>query len=678
MHTLSKKLTSALLAGLVGLAALAPESALAQTAAQRNKAAPIKPTFPTLRLNEMSNGDQAIGKLGANLPAVAAYYGKTVSEFATQLRADRSAWIDKSGRLLFIEKGLTASGSDLAPSGAVFPPEQTFVLHSRPSSKRKIYLDFNGHTTTGSAWNSSYAIDPIVSPAFDLDGVPGTFSTAELNMIQNIWRRVAEDYAAFDVDVTTEQPTADQMTRLSSTDDTYGARALITKNFTAGTARGDCGCGGFAYVGVFDNTNETYKTAFVFQDKLANGEKNIVEAVSHEVGHNLGLSHDGTTTVGYYQGHGTGVTGWAPIMGIGYSRELVQFSKGEYLNANNKEDDFLVMQSNGVLFAADDFGNSIATAATLAGTALNGVNNFDARGLVETPSDADVFKFASGAGVITINAAPFERSPNLDILLQLRDAGGAVLAESNIAGGLSAAISVTVPAAGTYYVSIQGTGQGDALSTGYGTYGSIGRYTFNVSAPQAASVPSAVIGTSATSGAAPLTVAFSGSASSDASGTITAYEWNFGDGSAPVAGATASHTYTAAGSYVASLKVTNSDGMSDTRSVAITASSAQPKLFADSIVMGLVATRGGSYAQAKVTVRDSAGKLVPGVTVAGTWSGIVSGARTAVSGSTGVASTDSPSTKKAGSFKYTITGMSASGYAYDASLNRMTSNAITK
>ncbi len=407
MQPHSKKLTSALLAGLVGLAILAPESALAQTAAQRNnKATPAKPAFPSLRLNQMSNGEQAIGKLGANLPAVAAYYGKTVSEFATQLRIDRSAWIDKSGRLVFIEKGLTTSGSDLAPSGAVFPPEQTFVLHSRPSSKRKIYLDFNGHTTTGSAWNSSYAVDPIVSPAFDLDGVPGTFSTAELNMIQNIWRRVAEDYAAFDVDVTTEQPPADQMTRLSSTDDTYGARALITKNFTAGTTSGDCGCGGFAYVGVFDNTNETYKTAFVFQDKLGNSEKSIAEAVSHEVGHNLGLSHDGTATLGYYQGHGTGATGWAPIMGVGYSRELVQFSKGEYLNANNKEDDFLVMQNNGVMFAADDFGNSIATAATLAGTPLNGINTYDARGLVETPSDADVFKFASNAGTITIIAAP--------------------------------------------------------------------------------------------------------------------------------------------------------------------------------------------------------------------------------------------------------------------------------
>ncbi len=253
-----------------------------------------------------------------------------------------------------------------------------------------------------------------------------------------------------------------------------------------------------------------------------------------------------------------------------------------------------------------------------------------------------------------------------------------MLAESNLVGGLSAAISVTVPAAGTYYVTIQGTGQGDVLGTGYGTYGSIGRYSFKVSAPQAGSFPSAVVATSATSGTAPLTVSFSGSGSSDASGALSSYVWNFGDGSAPLAGVDASHTYTVAGNYVASLTVTNGGGLSDTRSVAITATSVQPKIFADSIAMGLVSTRNGGYAQAKVTVRDSAGNVVPGVTVAGTWSGIVSGARTAVSGATGVASTDSPTTKKFGSFKYTISGMSAPGYAYDASLNRMTTNAITR
>ncbi|MEO7494165.1 MAG: PKD domain-containing protein [Massilia sp.] len=676
----SKSLAVSLFAAL-GLAALAPQAAFAQTEAKRvPQAATVKPAFPSVRLAGHANGERAIANLGDRLPEVAAFYRKGADEFRRQLRADRSAWVDRNGRLYFVEQGLTASPSDLAPSGAIYALDQTFALHSRPSSKRKIYLDFKGRTTTGTAWNTSYGVDPIVSPAFDLDGVPGTFNTAELSMIQNIWRRVAEDYASFDVDVTTEEPSADQMTRTSSTDDTYGVRAVITKNFTAGTASGDCGCGGFAYVGVFDATNEINKPAFIFQDKLGNAEKTIAEAISHEVGHTAGLSHDGNSTTGYYSGHGTGATGWAPIMGVGYYKELTQWSKGEYLNANNKEDDYLVMQSNGIVFAADDFGNTIPTAATLTPTASGSNNTYDIRGLIETPSDVDMFKFSAAAGTITIVAAPFERSPNLDILLQLRDGAGNLVAEANPTDALGGTISVGVPSAGTYYLSVEGTGNGDPLGTGYSSYGSIGRYTVSVTAPAAAVgvTPVAAISASTTSGPAPLTVNLSGAGSSDASGSIASYEWNFGDGSALASGAAVSHTYNA-GSFNTSLKVTNANGYSDTKLVVITANSPAQKIYASNIAMSVVVqSRQQGYAQARVTVKNSAGQVVPGVTVSGNWSGIVSGARSAVTNASGVAVIDSTATKKTGSFKFTLNGMTASGYVYDATLNAMTNNAISR
>ncbi|CAN7476839.1 PKD domain-containing protein [Pseudoduganella sp. LjRoot289] len=676
----TKKIVATALAALaLGTLAL-PESALAQTAAKRsNQAHPAKPPMPLLNLPAKSNGEKAIANLGANLPAVAAHYGKTADALRAQLRSDRSAWIDKNGKLFFIEQGLTASPSDVAQSGAVYPADQTFLLHSRKSSKRKIYLDFNGHTTTGTAWNTSYGITSIVSPAFDLDGLPGTFSATELTVIQNIWRRVAEDYAAFDVDVTTEEPPVDQMTRTSSLDDTYGTRAVITKNFTAGTVQGDCGCGGFAYVGVFDATSEANKPAFIFQDKLGNGEKAIAEATSHEVGHNLGLSHDGTSTVGYYAGHGSGATGWAPIMGVGYNKELVQFSKGEYLNANNTEDDYLVMQNNGVTFAADDFGNTIATAATLSPTAVSGMNTYDILGVIETPSDVDMFSFNSGAGTVTINAKPFQLSPNLDILIQLRDAAGNLVAEANPADALNGSIAVNLAAAGTYFLSIEGSGLGDPLGTGYSAYGSIGRYSVSLSAPlTVGGAPVAVISASPTSGPAPLNVSFSGAASSDAAG-IVSYEWNFGDGTPLAAGMTASHVYNVGGSYTASLKVTNSAGFSGSSTVAISATTVQPKIYASAIAMSLVSpNRMQGYAQAKVTVKDAAGNVIPNATVAGSWSGLVSGAKTGLTNASGVATIDSAASKKTGTFKFTITGITAAGYTYDAGLNVMSSNSISR
>ena len=60
-------------------------------------------------------------------------------------------------------------------------------------------------------------------------------------------------------------------------------------------------------------------------------------------------------------------------------------------------------------------------------------------------------------------------------------------------------------------------------------------------------------------------VSFDGSASSDADGTIVAYEWDFGDGSTG-SGASPSHSYQAAGTYAVSLGVTDDAGLTSTAS----------------------------------------------------------------------------------------------------------------
>ena len=71
------------------------------------------------------------------------------------------------------------------------------------------------------------------------------------------------------------------------------------------------GAGGVAYMNVFSRGDLLYQPAFVFPAQLGGGgtAKFIWEAVSHEVGHTLGLSHDGQldrstgrTAVEYYEG----------------------------------------------------------------------------------------------------------------------------------------------------------------------------------------------------------------------------------------------------------------------------------------------------------------------------------------------------------------------------------------
>jgi len=75
-----------------------------------------------------------------------------------------------------------------------------------------------------------------------------------------------------------------------------------------------------------------------------------------------------------------------------------------------------------------------------------------------------------------------------------------------------------------------------------------------------ASPPTAIISSSAATGPAPLTVSFDGSGSTATNATLTAYNWSFGDGGSAT-GSKVSHAYTTAGTYTATLTVTDSKGL---------------------------------------------------------------------------------------------------------------------
>ncbi|MBI1762620.1 MAG: fibronectin type III domain-containing protein [Acidobacteria bacterium] len=479
------------------------------------------------------------------------------------LQRDPNLWIDREERLVYLDEYVPEDLSATKTAAAALSYAQTFKLHSLPGATKVIYLDFDGQTTGSTAWNSTYtAGNAITSLPYEADNpaTTGTFSNNELNHIQAIWQRVAEDYAPFDVDITTEDPGIEALRNTGGGDQNWGIRVVVSPTNWFNT-----GAGGVAYVGSFSWNSDT--PCWVFTEQLGHGdEKAVAEAISHEVGHTLGLLHDGKTDgTAYYAGHGAEPLGWAPIMGVSYYRSITQWSKGEYALANQLQDDLAVMTSGyGINYRADDYGDTPATASPL--TVANS-NQVSGQGIIERTTDKDCFSFTTEAGQISLNVTGGPRGPNLDIKADLVNASGAVLTSSNPAG-LEASLTTTV-AAGTYYLLIDGVGTDD-LTTGYSDYGSLGEYnisgTIVVTNPLA---PVAAATANFTAGLAPLTVNFSSAGSSDSNGNIVSYAWNFGNGTSSTQ-ANDSTVYVNPGVYTAVLTVTDNDGLTDTASVVIT------------------------------------------------------------------------------------------------------------
>jgi hypothetical protein len=438
-----------------------------------------------------SGGDRSVAR-------AADRYGISESALRERLQEDETLRLAPNGAAYFVDAGPTAGPQSTGVAPQAFPLADTFLLHSKPGSPRTIYLDFNGHTVSNTYWNVDLdgpgpgtAVPNGTHPAWDPAGDGAAFSDPEKVDVQSIFQRVAEDYAPFDVDVTTEEPAAAAIERADAGDQVYGTRALIGPSTATNNICGG-GCGGVAFIGVFDyhqgldpnfpnDTHGDFQPAWVFTQNLGPDDvKAIAEATTHEVGHNLGLDHDATTTQNYYAGHDP----WAPIMGVAYDEPISQFALNDYPNARlgnvgrnslqSNPDDIVAVAQFGAVLRPDEAPANIATAGAMpVGTAY-----------IRNRVDTDVYALGACSGSVTIDADPAPVSPNLDIKLDLLAANGSVVATSNpasaklnfdVASGMDASISKSVPA-GNYYVRIDGVGRGTATN-GYTDYGSIGAYT---------------------------------------------------------------------------------------------------------------------------------------------------------------------------------------------------------
>jgi hypothetical protein len=349
---------------------------------------------------------------------------------------------------------------------------------SKPGSQYVIYIDLDGETSKSPYWNSGNTINALPL---------ATYTDADVELI---WEVPAQDYLPFDVNVTTDRALFD------AASPTKRKMCIVTKTTTAGQP----GIGGIAKIGSFpDGYGDP---CWVYNP----GPKVTGETVSHEVGHTVFLNHDGKGSDAYYTGHNN----WAPIMGAAYSTSAVtldnpnvmaQWSAGEYSGATNtsENDISIIATKNGFSYRTDEYPDSYTTAPRLVVEVDGKVLGANNQGIITKRTDLDVLKIVMGPGDINLVVAPYYKTPDLNkhpdlnIKARLLNSAGTELmavgpdATPNTFVSMAATISKTGLAAGTYYIEIDGVGNGTA-NTGYTDFASLGGYNISGTVPIATGI----------------------------------------------------------------------------------------------------------------------------------------------------------------------------------------------
>lgn len=323
-------------------------------------------------------------------------------------------------------------------------------LQSLPGAGAVVYLDFDGEERDFEVWGH-------------VNAAP---SGATNPQIFDVWQGICEDFQPFRINITTIRSVFDAALP------NQRMQVIVTPTDTVAP-----GAGGVAIIGSFNTDGDVVCWAFQTTGKHA------IEAISHEIGHALGLSHDGRVSPPEEYYGGVSGSDWAPIMGTGFLKPLTQWSKGEYPGASNLQDDLNIISSNnnGVAYRGDDHGPGPSAASWL-DVARDG--DAYAEGIIENRADRDSFRFSTTGGAFSIQVNPVPPVAgvpiaNLDIkaeLLRVTSSLTSIIATSDPADSLGAWFGITDLAAGDYLIRVSGTGKGNLL-TGYSDYASIGSYT---------------------------------------------------------------------------------------------------------------------------------------------------------------------------------------------------------
>jgi hypothetical protein len=329
------------------------------------------------------------------------------------------------------------------------------LYNSYPSASPVLYLDFDGHTISGSSWNYS---TPTINAG------PSNLNEAQITQVFN---RIAEDYRPFNINITTDS------TRYWAAPATQRMRVIFTiTSDWYGVA------GGVGYITSFtwgDNT-----PCFVFTALHNYNLKNISEAASHEAGHTLGLNHQSVYNANcvkvteYNAGDGNGEIGWAPIMGVGYYRNFTVWHNGSNsLGCSNTQSDLDIITGsrNGFGYRVDDHSDNPDSATIASFT----VGQFTVDGVISKTADRDIFKFnLNDRSQFQLSGVPYNvgtgnTGSDLDMQVELMDGANNTIGTYNPGNALNSIIDTALNA-GTYYLRVDG--KGNLYASEYGSLGS--------------------------------------------------------------------------------------------------------------------------------------------------------------------------------------------------------------
>ena len=680
----------------------------------------------------------------ARLAIAAAKVGWSLAKVKAIAAKDRDLRVTAGNRLFYACRfdADKARGSKIqtGPDTSTFtsPPPAVnattvFQLHSRPGASRTLYLDFNGHTVPA---NSFWDANAITIPPFKLAGTANASDQVNLDAIRDIWLHVAEDFAAWDINVTTDA------TGIATKP---GLRCIIGGRQDAVSDLG-FGVMGVAFVGSFadplgknDKLDGQDTPNFVFIDctnpatsendttlnpTTSNYEVTIL-CVAHEVGHTLGLNHWGETPAGtgrsYTRGHAvtghTGVTNVSPIMGNsalpGWPSvcNLNQWSKGDYAfsvadTGSGTQDDIAIISTfvPKLVGARDDHGDTLGTATVVTETSIT------AGGIIADSSDVDLIKITPGIGLLTLNATPHLKyrnyNGNLKVGLSLLNSSGTAVAGSYSLMSMGSTLNYNIPTAGTYYIKVNGlgydptkgtsqvptntgiTGTVIGTSAGFTNYGSIGRYGLTGTWQPFAQLPVAVITSDRSAGVRPVTVTFDGRSSTDSDGLVVGYSWNFGDPGSGAANtstlANPVHTYSGApGNYTATLTVTDNMGNASSlasKVITLTGAPLPNTLRVASMAASWgQATRVEVVGSVKIKVVNQYDQPLRGAAVYVTVTGSASGKAAAKTDANGFVTINMPKRRmtNASTYTFTVTSLALPSYIYNMMSNTPSNASIT-